>query len=148
MNEHEITKHMSEFDSDLGMDELLLKIPIDSMVAFNEKNVGEKLKENIVELTKYQQKYILEEARYLELQDLLERTCAEQFEWYKFEHERALENDEIQSYYLPKDPKVIKIKRMLYKQRLLRNFYKLCVDAFQQQSMRMHDFIKILKITD
>jgi len=143
METSEIEKHMDDYEKSIGIEEYFLKYPVDMLMNFNTKNIKEKIKDNCVQLLNFKKLYFIAESRYIELEDLYQEVISEQFDWYKFEFDRSLNTDEIKEFYIHKDPKVKQIKRLLVKQKIQKNFFKLCIESLLTQGDRMHDFIKI-----
>jgi len=146
MEVSDVEKHVDEFEKYIGIEEYLLKYPIDMMMDFNVENIKEKLKENILQLFKFKKLYLKSEAKLVEMEVLYQEVISEQYDWYKFEYDRSLSTMEIKEFYIQKDPKVKQIKRLLDKQKIQKNFFQLCIESLVIQGERMHDFIKVLKI--
>jgi len=146
METSEIQKQIDEFEKNIGIEEYLLKYPIDMLLEFNNKNIKEKLKENSIKLYEFEKLYLENQIKFLKLQDLHHEIVSEQFDWYKFEYDRSLTTDEIKEFYIHKDPKVKQIKRLLDKQTIRKNFFKLCIKSFINQGRLMHDYVKVLEI--
>lgn len=146
MEVSEIEKHMDSFEKEIGIEEYLLKYPIDMLMNFNTENIMDKLKDNAVQLFEFEKLFLKAEAKSIELQDLYQEVISEQFDWYKFEFDKSLSTAEIKEFYIQKDPKVKQLKRLLDKQKIQKNFFQLCIKSFLRQGDRMHDYIKVLKI--
>lgn len=146
METSEVEKHLNEFEKVVGIQEYLLKYPVDMLLSFDLNNIKEKIEENIKQIFKFETLFLTSEARYLEMQALYDETLSEQFDWYKFEYDRSLSTQEIKEFYIRKDPKVKQVKRLLDKQKIQRDFFKLCISSFLRQGERMHDYIKVLEI--
>lgn len=139
----EIEDYLTDFEKSMGIEENFLKYPIDMLVEFNEDNIKEKIKENVKQIFKFKKLYYIAESKYIELLSLQQDIIGQQYDWYKFEFDRSLSMNEVKEFYITKDPKVKQVKRMLIKQQIQKNFFKLCIDSFIIQGERMHDFIKI-----
>ena len=142
----DIEKHVDEFEKHIGIEEYLLKYPIDVLLSFNESTIKEKLKENVDLYFKYKVFDLKSTARLIELEALYHDITSEQYDWYKFEDTRSLTTAEIKEFYIRKDPKVKQIKRLVDKQKIQKNFFQLCIESLVTQGERMHDFVKVLKI--
>lgn len=148
MNPQEAEKHLDEFEKTINIQEYLLKYPIDMLLSFDINNIKEKIEENIKQIYKFESLFLVSEFKYTELKSIYDEVISEQFDWYKFEYDRSLSTDEIKEFYIKKDPKVKQIKRLLDKQKIQRDFFKLCINSFLRQGERMHDYIKVLEIKD
>lgn len=144
MREEDVQKHIDEFQENMNLDELSLQYPIDLMLGFNKDNIEEKIRECAGQIAKFKMLHLKEYIKLQELQNILDRTICEQYDWYKFEHDRTLTKSEIESYYIPKDVKVTKLKRIVTKQNIRTDFFGICVDGFKHQLEMMHDYISLL----
>jgi len=138
----EIEKHLDEYEKTIGVEEYLLKYPVDMMMTFNNENIKDKIKDNVAQLFNFKKLFLIAESKYIEMEDLYQEVISEQFDWYKFEYDRSLTTDEIKEFYIHKDPKVKQIKRVLVKQKIQKNFFKLCIESLIKQGDRMRDYIK------
>jgi len=146
METREVEKHLDEFEKVVGIQEYLLKYPIDMLLSFDINNIQSKIEENIKQVFKFETLFLISDSKYIELKSLYQETLSEQFDWYKFEYDRSLSGNEIKEFYIKKDPKVKQVKRLLDKQKIQRDFFKLCISSFLRQGERMHDYIKVLEI--
>jgi len=146
METSEVEKHLNEFEKVIGIEEYLLKYPLDMMLSFDINNIQDKIEENIKQVFRFETLFLKAESKYLEMKDLYDEVLSEQFDWYKFEYDRSLNTEEIKEFYIRKDPKVKQIKRLLDKQKIQKDFFKLCIKSFLRQGERMHDYIKVLEI--
>jgi hypothetical protein len=146
METSEVEKHVDDFEKTIGIEEYLLKYPVDILLDFNIDNIKDKLKDNVAQVYKFEIRYLKAKAKYDEIMSLFDEVRSEQFDWYKFEYDKSLSTLEIKEFYIHKDPKVKKLKRLLDKQNIQKNFFKLCLRSFINQGTRMHDFIKVLEL--
>jgi len=142
----ELEKHMDNYEKSIGIEEYFLKYPVDMLMSFNSENIKEKIKDNVVQLFNFKKLFLIADSKYIEMEDLYQEVISEQFDWYKFEYDRSLSTVEIKEFYIHKDPKVKQIKRLLVKQKIQKNFFKLCIESLLNQGDRMHDYLKVLEI--
>jgi len=115
--------------------------PIDEMVKFSELDLQEKLKVNSFWIVRFRDLYNRALSEYEHLEDLYEKLIGERYDWYRFESEKELDKYEIKNYYLPKDKKIIKMKKILARQKIKVDFFKMCLQGMEQQGWRMKSFI-------
>lgn len=133
-------------DKDQIIDELLKEYPIYELVSFDELNLGKKLQENPYQLARFQDQLIKERIRMEELEELQEKLTGELYHKYKFEYDEELSPKEIEKYYIPKDPKYLKMNEILRKQKLKISFFELCVKGIDRQYWSMRDFLNNQKV--
>jgi acyl carrier protein phosphodiesterase len=127
-------------DKDKIVNDLLKEYPIYDLVAFDELNISQKLQDNPYQVIRFQDQLLKEKIRYEELEELQEKLVGELYHKYRFQSEEELSNKEIEKYYLPKDPKYLKMKEILRKQKIRIAFFELCVKGLDRQYWSMKEF--------
>ncbi len=127
-------------DKDKIIEDLLKEYPIYDLVAFDELNIFQKLQDNPYQVIRFQDQLIKERIRYDELEELQEKLVGELYHKYRFQSEEELSNKEIEKYYIPKDPKYLKMKEILRKQKIRIGFFELCVKGLDRQYWSMKEF--------
>lgn len=125
--------------------ELHQQYPIDEQVKFTEFNIGDKLQENSFWLVRYRELLQEAQSQYEYLEELLEKLMGKRYDYYRFEFDKQLDKTEIKSYYLPKDPKIGKMRRILARQKVKVDFFKTCVAGMEKQQWNMKNFLETLK---
>lgn len=118
----------------------------EEFVAFNEFDIGEKLQNHAFTLIKWQQKLENERFQLDKIKDLLERVQGEAFERIQREQDIALRTTEIEKYYLPRDPKVKKVKDALLLQQYIVSYFDMSCKAINSMSWSMKNFLDNQKI--
>ena len=132
-------------DEDL-LQELLREHNIEEMVKFDEFSIQEKLQNNAYKIVQYKELYIREKIQLDKLISLKEKIIGEQYDYYRFSYDKELRPQEITTYYLPKDEKIIQINKIIRKQEQRVEFFNLCVDALSKQAWNMKSFIEVHKV--
>jgi len=114
------------------IDELKKEHPIDEMVKFSEINLMEKLQENDFMVVKYRELYYLELSKLEELEDKYDKLLGIRYKYYRFEDDKEWSKVEIEKYCFPVDPKVMKMKKIMAKQRARVRFFEICYKAFEK----------------
>lgn len=124
------------------INELKEQYPILEQVKFNEFNINSKLMENTELYIKYQELYKHEQFIYNQLEEKMDHLKGQRYDFYKFENDRVLTKTEIEQYYLPRDPKIIKMNKIMDKQKIKMDYFKICMDSIEKVYWRMKEFLK------
>lgn len=127
------------------LEELYKEYPIDEMVKFSELDIAEKLQDNTFWIVKFRDLLYKAQADYEHLEELLERLTGQRYDYYRFEYDKELDKSEIKAYYLPKDSKIIHMKKILARQKAKVEFFKICVAGMEKQQWNMKNFLDSLK---
>ena len=125
--------------------ELYDQYPIDELVRFSELDIADKLQDNSYYVVKFRDKLAMCLAEYEQLEEMLETLQGQLYNHYRFEYDRELDKTEIKNYYLPKDKKIIKMKRIMSRQKVKVDFFKFCVAGMEKQQWNMKNFLEALK---
>ena len=132
-------------DRDEMVRELLEEHPIDEMVKFSDLDIMEKLKENPFQIVRYKEMYYKELSIYNDLEDKYELLMGKQYDYYRFDFDKELTKPEIEKYYLPKDKKVMQMKKILRRQDARVKFFEMAFKGFEQAGWRMSKFIDAMR---
>lgn len=127
-------------EKDEIINELLNEWPIYDDVSYSEFDIADKMQINPYKLMKYQDQLNTERDYYDKLQDLYEKLQGEQYHKYRFEMDEELSKPEIERYYLPKDSKIQKMKKLIRKQKIRVSFFEACVKGLDRQYWSMKEF--------
>lgn len=128
------------------LQELIKQHPIETMVQFTEFSILEKLQTNTFEVVKYKELYMKERIQLDKLNALKEKTICDLYDHYRFEGDKDLKPSEITTYYLPKDPKIIQLNKLIRRQQQRVDFFELCASSLEKMSWSMKSFIETTKI--
>jgi len=129
-------------DENKIFEDLKREYPIDEQVKFNNLNIQEELQNNTHMMIFYKELEMKEQSIYDELEDKYNKLVRKIYDYYRFEIDKQLQKTEIEKYYLPGDPKIIKMKEILRKQQLRINFFKMCSSAFEKRQWCMSSYSK------
>lgn len=127
------------------LEELYNEYQIDEMVRFSELDIAEKLQDNTFWVVKFRDLLVKAQAEYEYLEGLLEKLIGQRYNYYRFNDDRELDKSEIKAYYIPQDSKVIHMKKILARQKLKVEFFKMCVAGMEKQQWNMKNFLDSLK---
>ena len=127
------------------LEELYNMYQIDEMVKFSELDIAEKLQNNTYWIVKFRDLLFKAQAEYDYLEGLLEKLSGQRYNYYRFDYDKELDKSEIKNYYLPQDPKIIHMKKILARQKVKVEFFKMCVAGMEKQQWNMKNFLDSLK---
>jgi len=127
------------------IDKLLAEHPIDDMVIFDESSIKEKLEFNTFEVIKYQELYYKEQNELDKILALRDKIAGVQYDYYRFKFDRDLKPNEIKDYYLPKDPQIIKINKILRQQQWRVDFFEMCYKALNSMGWNMKSYLQAIQ---
>ena len=126
--------------------ELYEKYPIDDMVKFNEFDISEKLQDNSYWIVEFRKELLKAQTEYEQLEEMLETLTGKQYDYYRFHSDKELDKTEIKNFYIPKDKKIVQMKRILARQKIKVEFFKYCVAGMEKQQWNMKNFLENLKV--
>jgi hypothetical protein len=127
------------------LEELYKEYPIDEMVRFSELDIAEKLQDNTYWVVKFRDLFFQAQADYEHLEDLLEKLIGQRYDHYRFHSDKELDKTEIKAYYLPQDSQILRMKKILARQKIKVEFFKMCVNGMEKQQWNMKNFLEALK---
>lgn len=145
---HKRSTFMSTVDNtkrEQVIDNLLLEYPIHDIVKFDESNVRDKLEVNAFEVIKYQELFFKEKNELDKITALKDKIIGEQYDYYRFRYDKVLTPAEVKSYYLPKDPKILNINRLLRQQQWRIDFFEMCYKSINSMGWNMKSYLQALK---
>ena len=128
------------FDKDKLIEQLVEKYPIYDLVSFDETNIVEKISKNPYLVMQYQDLALKAKIKYEEIEELKDKLTGELYHKYRFEQDEELSTKEIEKYYLPKDPKILKVNELLRKQKIVLEFFNCCVKGLDRAYWSMKEY--------
>jgi len=141
-----IKKVQAEIDKDKVISELEAEYDISDLLNFNEFNIGEKLQWNAYLVEQFRMLYISEKNKLKKLETNFNKIAGEKYDYYKYKDGRDLNKPEIERYYLPSDPELVKMKRIIQLQEARVDFFEALAEAFKSQGFNMKSFLHNLQI--
>ena len=127
------------------IDKLKERFPIEEDLSFNEFTIKDKLEKHSYVLMKYNHQYINATAKLSKLQETHEQLIGEKYDYYRFHFDENLSKSEIEKYYLPKDPDILKYKQAVRIQIIVVDFFKTCVDEIERLQWNMKNYLDLTK---
>jgi len=118
---------------------------IESMIEFNNLNIQDELQKNPYYIMKYKELYIREKSILDHIEDKYDKVVGERYHFYRFESDENMTKTEIEKYCLPKDEKIIKLKKIMRKQKIRVEFFDACYKAFEKRQWSMKTFSENLR---
>lgn len=114
--------------------------PIDDLIKFDETDIQEKIQDNTFQIIKYKELYYKELDIYEELERKMEALTGMRYKYYRFNQDEEWSKPEIEKYCLTSDKKIVKMKKILKKQKIRVRFFEMCYKAFEQQGWRFKTY--------
>lgn len=121
-------------------EELKTEHPIEEMATFSDLDISQKLQKNEMMVIKYKEMYYAELNKYEILERKMDALRGMRFKYYRFEDDNEWTKKEIEDYCLPSDNKIIKMKKIMAKQKVRVRFFEMCWKAFNSMSWSMKTF--------
>lgn len=128
------------------LQELYRLYPIDELVKFDEFSISEKLQNNSYWIVKFRDELLKALSEYEQMEEMLETLIGQRYDFYRFDYDKELDRTEIKNFYIPKDKKIIKMKRILARQKVKVDFFKYCVSGMEKQQWNMKSFLENMKV--
>lgn len=141
-----LKKVQAEIDENKVLSELEQEYDVSDLLDFNEFNIGEKLQWNSFMVEKFRMLYISEKQKLGKLETNFNKTAGEKYDYYKYKDGRDLGKVEIERYYLPSDPELVRMKKIMQLQEVRVQFFEAITDAFKSQGFNMKNFLQNLQI--
>jgi hypothetical protein len=115
--------------------------PILDILTFDDLTIQDKLQKNSFHIINFGEQYLKEKNRLNKLNQLREKVAGECYHKYKTDN-LELTKYEIEKYYLPKEPDIIKIDNEIYKQKIIVEFFEIAIDALKKQQWNIKLFME------
>jgi hypothetical protein len=125
--------------------ELHEKYPIEELIKFTELDLQEKLQNNPFQIVHYRDLYHKELSHLDHLSDLLDKLIGLRYEYYRFKDDNEWSKVEIEKYCIPKDKKILRMKKIIRGQEVRVRFFEMAYKAFEKQGWSMKSFIDTIK---
>lgn len=126
-------------------EKLHVEHPIEEMVKFSELDIQEKLKENPTKIVTYKDFYHKELSKLEHLNDLMDKLIGIRYKFYRFEDSNEYTKVEIETFCIPGDSQILKMKKIIHKQEIRVRFFKMCYEGFDKQNWSMKTFLETLR---
>jgi hypothetical protein len=114
------------------LDRLQREWPITEILSFNELNLSDKIQIWPFELIRFGDQFIREKSRLQEIQEVKDKVVGKEYDILKFHSDKALTKQEIEQYYLPNNPNVIKVNKVMEKQEVVVAYFENCLKALEK----------------
>lgn len=141
-----LKKVQAEIDENKVISELEKEYDISELLDFNEFNIGEKLQWNSFMVEKFRMIYISEKQKLGRLETNFNEAAGKKYDYYKYKDGRDLGKVEIERYYLPSDPELVRMKKIMQLQEVRVQFFEAITEAFKSMGYNMKNFLQNLQI--
>jgi hypothetical protein len=136
MSEHE-KRLIEDLEGSINEDKILNKLQreydVYPLLDFNEITITEKIQKNPFYIKMFRLKQLKEKNRLELLEDRLKERESELYDYLKFHDDRNLTKTEIERYYLNLDDKIKELKKGIYIQRIVVDYFGAIIEAFTNQ---------------
>lgn len=136
-----LEKVREELNEDKFFSKLIEEYDVTGDLEFNEFNIKERLEQNSFYQKHFKLKYLQELSKVQQVREHLEKKTGEFYEELKH-GQVQLSKQEIERYYIPKEPNLLKIKSLLRKAEMRAQFFEAVFEAFKSQSWNMKSYIE------
>jgi len=117
-----------------------------NLLSFNEINIQDKLFTNAAKVQHYTELYYREKNDYDKIIEIKEALIGKKFEYYKTNADLLLKQSEIEKYYLPRDPDIMRITSIARQQKWRVDFYWGLKGALEKQGWNMMNYLKSMQV--
>ena len=123
--------------------EIMLEYPdLYDMLQYNEYTIKEKLEKSSYWYQNFRLLWIKEKRKLNHIEVLRDEYIGKLYHELRFENDIKLGKIEVEKYYIPKDEKAIKFKKLYLRQEIRVETFAAVKDAFDKQGYAMANFIK------
>lgn len=115
---------------------------VEELLSFSEIDLKEKLAINSSKLYHYTELLQKAQNEYNTLLEFRSKLVGEKYHEYKTQSDVLLRQNEIEKYYLPKDPDIIKMNDIISRQKAQVDFFDNIKKSLEKQSWNMQTFFK------
>ena len=112
------------------------------LLEFNEFTIEEKYAKNAYLYMYFRDLYTLENAKLDRINVLIDDVKGKLYDHYRFNFDKTLTKSEIEMYYIPRDPAIVKLNKAYTEQKLRVDFFSSCTKAFDKQGWNMKGFLE------
>jgi hypothetical protein len=126
------------------LEDLYKEHDIENLLNFCETDIQSKLAINSAKIYHYTELYQKSLYTYNTMCEIRDRLTSKLYIKYKNHHESILTKAEIEKYYLPIDPEIMKMNERIKKQKAYVDFYENVKKALEKQGWSMQTYLKTL----
>jgi hypothetical protein len=138
-----IDKLIEDVNEDEIIKEIMLEYPeLYEQLNFNEYTIKERLENNAYLQEMWRMLYIKEKSLLERVRLLKDEYIGKLYEELKFHNDKKLLKTEIENYFIPKDKKAIKFRKLEMKQDTRVQVFQSIWESFKSQAFTMREFLK------
>lgn len=127
--------------------EVMLQHPeIWDQLDWNEYNLKERLEKNPYRYQQYRMLWLAERNKLKKIEILMDEYIGNLYDRLKYEGDKKLTKTEIEKYYIPKDEKVKKFRKLHLTQQIRTEVYEHVANAFKQQGFELNAYVKAMEL--
>jgi len=113
---------------------------------WNEYNLKEKLEKNPYHYQQFRMLWLGQKNKLRKIEMMRDEYVGNLYDKLKYEGDKTLTKTEIEKYYLPKDPQVMKFNRLCLRQEIRTGVYEEIANTFKMQGFAMGNYVKAMQI--
>jgi hypothetical protein len=147
-----MTKNTEKSNLDLiDEDEICREVMLEHLslwddLDWNEYNLKEKLEKNPYHYQQFRLLWLGQKNKLRKIEMLRDEYVGKLYDKLKYEGDKTLTKTEIEKYYLPKDPQVMKFNRLCLRQEIRTGVYEEIANTFKMQGFAMGNYVKAMAI--
>jgi len=123
------------------IEELSVRWNIKELLSFSEINIQEKLSTNASQIWHFTELFHREKNEYDKIMEMKEQLTGQLYNHYKTNIQLDLKYSEIEKFYIPKDPKMMKMNQIARRQKWVVDFYDGLRKALEKMQWNMKEFM-------
>ena len=148
--DEEVQQQVNDITGEINEDEIIKKVMIEypdiyNQLEYNEYTVKDKLEKNPYLYQQYRLLWLKEKHKLHRIELLMEEYVGNLYHDLRFENTIKLGKVEVEKYYLPKDERVIKFKKLFLIQTIRVETFDTIVKSFDKQGFTMNTFVKVIQ---
>lgn len=139
------SKIFTDIQEDKILKELQLEFDVFPLLTINEFLLKEQIEKNPFYQEQFRLLFLKEKGKLMRIEVMRDEYIGQLYDDLKYRSDLSLTKTEIEKYYIPKDSKVIKLKKLHLKIQIRMEFFEAIWDAFKTQSWLIKQYIEVNK---
>ena len=139
------SKIFTDIQKDKILKELQLEFDVFDLITPNEFKLKEQIEKNPFYQEQFRLLYLAEQGKLMRIEIMRDEYIGKLYDELKYKSDMSLTKTEIEKYYIPKDSKVIKLRKLELKTDIRMKFFEAVWEAFKTQSWLFKQYIEVNK---
>jgi len=138
-------KIFTDIQEDQILKELQLEYDVYELLTIDEFKIKEQIEKNPFYMEQFRLLYLKEKGKLLRIEIMRDEYIGKLYDDLRFHNDKSITKTEIERYYIPKDEKVVKLKKLHMKTQIRMEFFEAVYEAFKTQSWLLKQHIEVNK---